>query len=144
MADLKMPDLNNVLISGRLTRDPDLKYTNNHNPVCSFAVAITRRFRTKDGANKDETTFVDCECWANLAEWVGTKIKKGAPVIVEGGLLNDSWEDKATGQRRTKLFIRARRVQTLSWDATADSEGKTSSVQDRLPEPPAPDEDIPF
>lgn len=144
MADLKMPDLNVSTLAGRLTRDPDLKYTNNGNPVCSFAIAITRHWTDKSSKKpRDETIFVDCECWANLAEWLGTKIKKGAPVLVQGHLAMDEWDDKATGQKRRKIYVRADRVQTLSWDGAVTLDAPKSKLES-LPEAPGPDEDIPF
>ena len=143
MADLRIPDVNKVFLAGRLTRDPELRYTNNHNPVTNFAVAVTRKYKTKGGDLREDTVFVDCDCWANTAEWVGTKTHKGDPVLVEGRLKQDEWEDKASGQTRRKLMVTADRVQALSWGDTGGAAEPQPQTRAETPAPD-PDEDLPF
>ena len=116
MADLRVPDLNKVLIAGRLTRDPDLRYTNSGKPFCRLGVANTRYFKKQDGERGEDTTFVDVVIWGNQAEWIGQRLRKGRPVIVEGNLRSYELEDKETGQKRTRLEINALRVNPLDWD----------------------------
>lgn len=116
MADLRVPDLNKVLIAGRLTRDPELKYTQGGMAYCRFTIANSRFFKGRDGERKEETSFVDVVIWDKQAEFVGERLKKGRPVLVEGRLKSDSWEDKTTGQKRSKLEIQGIRVVPLDWD----------------------------
>jgi single-strand DNA-binding protein len=106
-----------VIIAGRLTRDPELKYTTSGKPYCKISVANSRRFRARDGAEwQEETTFVEVTIWGPYAESVGQKLGKGRPVLVEGRLRTSEWEDKATGQKRSRLEINAERVTPLDWD----------------------------
>lgn len=117
MSDLRLPDLNKVLIAGRLTRDPELKYIASGRAVCRLGLANSRHFRDKNsGERREDTSFVDVTVWDKQAEWIGEKLKKGRPVLVEGRLKSDMWDDKNTGQKRTKVEIVALRVTPLDWD----------------------------
>jgi single-strand DNA-binding protein len=99
-----MPNLNRVLLMGNLTRDPELRYTPNNTPVCSFGVAINRKWRSQDGQQNEETTFVDCEAWARTAEVINQYLGKGKPIFIEGRLRLDQWQDK-DGGNRSKLKV---------------------------------------
>jgi single-strand DNA-binding protein len=116
MADLRVPDLNKVIIAGRLTRDPELKYISSGRAVCRVSIANSQYFKGKDGERRESTTFVDVTLWDKQAEWIGERLKKGRPVLVEGRLKSDSWEDKATGQKRSKIEISGQRLTPLDWD----------------------------
>ncbi|MBX3176622.1 MAG: single-stranded DNA-binding protein [Candidatus Hydrogenedentes bacterium] len=116
MSDLRLPDLNKVFIAGRLTNDPDLKYISSGRAVCRIRIANSRYYRSKEGERKEESTFVDVSMWDKQAEFVGEKLKKGRPVLVEGRLKSDMWDDKTTGQKRSKIEISAIRVTPLDWD----------------------------
>lgn len=116
MSDLRVPDLNKVLIAGRLTHDPDLKYISSGRAVCRIRIANSRFYRSKEGERKEDSTFIDVSMWDKQAEWVGEKLKKGRPVLVEGRLKSDMWDDKTTGQKRSKIEIVAIRVTPLDWD----------------------------
>ena len=142
MSDLRLPDLNKVILAGRLTRDPELKYLPSNLAVCRLSVANTRYYKKRDGSKAEETAFVDVTVWDKQAEFVGERLKKGRPVLVEGRLRSDSWEDKNTGQKRTRLEIAAQRVVPLDWD-----EGGAPASSAPAPRPidePIPEDDIPF
>lgn len=154
MSDLRVPDLNSTIIAGRLTRDPELKYTPNGKPVCTGALANTKYFKGRDGERREETTFADFECWGPMAEFVGERLKQGRPVIVEGSLATKQWEDRQTGQKRSKTFIRAQRIVPLDWEGDGQG-GQRQAQQQSQPqnsgrpaprpfEEPIPDDDIPF
>lgn len=96
---------NKVLLMGNLTRDPELRHTSGNNAVCNVGLAVNRRFRTADGENREETTFVDCEAWGRTAETMSRYLSKGRPVFIEGRLKLDSWEDKSDGSKRSKLKV---------------------------------------
>ena len=146
MSDLRVPDLNTVTIAGRLTRDPEIKYTAGGRAVCTLSIANTRHYKDTSGERKEDTSFVNATCWDKFAEYVGEHIKKGRPVIVEGRLKSESWEDKTTGQKRSKLYIMAMRVTPLDWESDNKQGGDRPehTPRQREIEEPIPEDDIPF
>ncbi|MBI4052094.1 MAG: single-stranded DNA-binding protein [Elusimicrobia bacterium] len=111
---LKLPEQNQVMLIGRLTHDPELRFTTKQIPVCSFRLALNRRFKdATSGEWREEATFVPIVVWRNAAERCKERLKKGSPVQVEGRLRSREYEDK-TGQKRTVLEVEARRVQFLA------------------------------
>lgn len=113
---------NTVLLTGRLTRDPELKYTANGTAMCRFSLAINRRYKDKTGEFKDDTTFVNCVIWREAGERVGKTVKKGTPVHVEGRLRSYDYQDKE-GKKRSGIEVEARRVQILEKASAAGSTG---------------------
>ena len=99
-----MANLNKVMLIGNLTRDPDLKFTPGNQAVCEIGLAVNRKYRTKDGEDREETTFVDCEAWGKQAEVLKQYMAKGKPLFVEGRLKLDTWEDK-DGGKRSKMRV---------------------------------------
>ena len=145
MSDLRVPDLNKVLIAGRLTRDPDLRYTSSGTAFCRLGVANTRYYKSKDGERREETVFVDVSVWDRQAEWVGERFRKGRPVLVEGRLRLAEWEDKNTGEKRSKIEIRGIRIDALDWDDDSRPAPRPEpAAQPRPIEEPVPEDDIPF
>src|SRR5262245_22452791 len=100
--DLEMSNFNKVLLLGRLTRDPELRYTPQGTPVVDIGLAINREY-TVGTERRKETTFVDVTLWKRQAEVVSQYLKKGAPIFIEGRLSLDSWEQD--GQKRSKLRV---------------------------------------
>jgi len=99
-----MPNLNKVMLMGNLTRDPELRYTPNNTAVANLGLAINRRYKSGEGEQKEETTFIDCEAWGRTAEVINQYLKKGRPVYIEGRLKLDQWQDK-DGGNRSKLKV---------------------------------------
>lgn len=99
-----MASLNKVMLIGNLTRDPEIRYTPKGNAVADVAIAINRRYRVEDEV-REETTYVDITFWGRQAETAAQYLKKGRPIFVEGRLQLDSWEDKNTGQKRSRLRV---------------------------------------
>lgn len=95
---------------GNLTRDPELTAAGESH-VCKFSIAINRTWKDRNGEKKEEVTFVDCEAWGKTAELIGQYLTKGSECYVEGRLKLDAWEDKKTGEKRSKLKIIAEKVQ---------------------------------
>ena len=104
--------LNNVVLIGRLTADPDLKYTQAGNAVANFSLAVDRGFRNQDG--ETETDFLDIVAWRKLAETVGDNLGKGRLVAVQGRMQQDRWEDNE-GNNRSKVKVVANNVRFLDW-----------------------------
>jgi single-strand DNA-binding protein len=145
MSDLRMPEINRVMLAGRLTRDPELRYTPGGAAVCKMGLAADRRYRTKDGQQREEVLFINVTAWAKTAEYCGENLKKGRPVLVEGELRSNEWEDKNTGQKRTMIEVSATRIQTLDWgDRQGGGPSGGSRSEPREIEEPIPEDDIPF
>lgn len=143
MPDLRIPDLNKVYLAGRLASDPELKYLPSGVAVCKMRLASTRYYKGRDGERKEDTLFVDVTVWDKQGEYLGQRLRQGNPVLVEGRLKMDSWEDKTTGQKRTKLEIQGLRVQELAW-ATERATGAVTPEPRANQEEPIPEDDIPF
>jgi single-strand DNA-binding protein len=100
-----MANLNKVMLMGNLTRDPEVRYTPKGTAVAELGLAINRVYSAENGEKREETTFVDVTLWGRTAEIAGEYLKKGRPVFIEGRLQLDSWDDKQTGQKRSKLKV---------------------------------------
>ena len=96
---------NKVLLMGNLTRDIEIRHLPSNTAVGKFAIAVNRRFRTKEGENREEVAFIDCEAWGRTAEVMSQYLTKGRPVFIEGRLRQDTWQDKESGQNRSKLLV---------------------------------------
>ncbi len=155
-----MANLNKVMLIGNLTRDPEVKYTPKGTAVTDIGLAINRYHTSESGEKREETTFIDVTLWGRTAEVVNQYCKKGNPLFVEGRLQLDSWEDKQSGQKRSKLRVVGESIQLLGAKGSGGggSQGGHSGGDDEPParqsprptpprqEPSAPaeDDDIPF
>jgi single-strand DNA-binding protein len=155
-----MASFNKVILLGNLTRDPEVRYTPKGSAVCDLGVAVNRVYTTDSGEKREEVTYVDVVLWARLAEIAGEYLKKGRPVFVEGRLQMDTWDDKQSGQKRTKLRVVGETMQLLGSrttgatsapaeasdeDRQARSSGKASAPPPKSAAAAGPDEDeIPF
>jgi single-strand DNA-binding protein len=152
-----MASFNKVILLGNLTRDPEVRYTPKGSAVCDLGIAVNRVYTTEGGERREEVTFVDVVLWARLAEIAGEYLRKGRPVFIEGRLQMDSWDDKQTGQKRTKLRVVGESMQLLGGrpggaagenpegDRPATSAGGKTAGPPKSAAPDAPDDDeIPF
>ncbi len=98
-------NFNKVFLMGNLTRDIELKHTPSDQSVATIGIAVNRRYTTKDGEKREDTTFVDCEAWGRTAEVMSQYLSKGSPVFIEGRLKLDQWDDRETGKKRSKLLV---------------------------------------
>lgn len=118
-----MADLNKVFLMGRLTFDPELRRTPSGSAVTELRLATTRTWSGRDGERREETLFIDVTVWERQAENCCQYLRKGRAVHVEGYLKTDSWEDKNTGEKRSKIKIQAERVQFLDSQQRSDGSG---------------------
>jgi len=135
MPDLKMPNINYIAVSGRLCRDPELKYTATGKAYLKTALAIDDGY-----GDKKKTYFVDVAYWGEPAEAIYDKLHKGAPLHIEGRLTIEEWEARTDGSKKSRVVIQAHRLNLLAWP---DDKPKPT----REPQPdtaPAPEDDIPF
>tara|TARA_B100001093_G_scaffold70812_1_gene61328 strand:- start:706 stop:1167 length:462 start_codon:yes stop_codon:yes gene_type:complete len=153
-----MASLNKVLLIGNLTRDPDVRMMTNGRPVCNFGLALNRSYKDAEGNRKDETTFVDVECFGPRAEAVGRFFTKGRAIFVEGRLKLDQWETKE-GEKRSAIrvvldnfeFVDSRQEGTStnagpSTDKAFSQESppKEKPIAESKEVDPELDEDVPF
>lgn len=149
-----MPNLNKVMLIGNLTRDPELRHTPKGTAVAEISLAINRNWKDEGGQKHEETTFVEATFWGRQAELIQQYVTKGSPLYVEGRLQLDSWDDKETGKKRSKLRVVGENFQFLS-NGKSNANGGTREPADSAARPtprqaaaPADDfhedEDIPF
>jgi single-strand DNA-binding protein len=100
-----MASFNKVIIAGNLTRDPELRYTPKGSAVAKIGMAVNRTWKNEAGENKEEVSFIDIEAWGRQAEVIAQYMRKGRPLLVEGRLKQDTWEDKNTHQKQSKLKV---------------------------------------
>ena len=100
-----MASFNKVILAGNLTRDPELRYTPKGTAVAKIGLAVNRTWTGEDGQKKEEVNFIDVEAWGRQGEVIAQYMKKGRPLLVEGRLKLDSWEDKNTKQKVSKLKV---------------------------------------
>jgi single-strand DNA-binding protein len=150
-----MPSFNKVILLGNLTRDPEVRYTPKGSAVCDLGIAVNRQYTLDSGEKREEVTYVDVVLWSRLAEIAGEYLKKGRPVFIEGRLQMDTWDDKQTGQKRSKLRVIGETMQLLgsrpppasgeAVETEREPRGGKTTPPPKSAAPAAPDEDeIPF
>ena len=108
-----MASFNKVILMGNLTRDPELRYTPKGTAIAKIGLAVNRVWTNEAGEKKEEVTFVDVDVFGRTAENVGQYMRKGRPILIEGRLKLDQWDDKQTGQKKSKMGVVAETVQFL-------------------------------
>ncbi len=152
-----MANFNKVILAGHLTPDPELRYTPKGVAIAKIGMAVNRVWKTETGESKEEVTFVDIDAFGKQAETIGQYLKKGRPILVEGRLRLDQWDDKQTGQKRSRLGVVLEGFQFLDSGNRGDSGAEasrrpaaavaapTSAPAAPEPEPPEPEQDdVPF
>jgi single-strand DNA-binding protein len=130
-----MASFNKVILMGNLTRDPELRYTPKGTAIAKVGLAVNRVWTNEAGEKKEEVTFVDIDIFGRTAENVGQYMRKGRPMLVEGRLKLDQWDDKQTGQKKSRLGVVAETVQFLG--SAPSSEGGAPAAP-RAARPSAP------
>ncbi len=140
-----MANLNKIMVIGNITRDIELKYIPSGAAVCQFSVAVNRTWNNKAGEKQEETTFLDVEAWEKQAEVIAQYCKKGSSIYVEGRLKSEQWDDKTTGQKRSKLKIHLEQFQFIGGKQEAGENQqaeKPKAAPARKPKPTDPDPDL--
>jgi single-strand DNA-binding protein len=125
-----MRGFNKVIIAGNLTADPELRYTPKGTAVARLRMAVNRNYKTDSGEMKEEVTYVDVDAWGQQAETISQYLRKGRPILVEGRLKLETWDDKQSGQKRSKLGV------VLESFTFIDSRGQEGGAGG--PPPPSP------
>jgi single-strand DNA-binding protein len=108
-----MPDLNRVQLMGRLTFDPELRRIPSGTAVTELRMAVNRSWQGREGDRREEVLYIDVTAWDRQAETCCQILRKGSLIFVEGSLRMDQWDDKTTGEKRSKIRVQADRVQFL-------------------------------
>lgn len=145
-----MNGFNKVILAGNLTRDPELRFTPGGTAICKFGLAVNRKY-TQNGEKKEEVTFLDVDAFGKQAETIAQYLKKGRPILLEGRLKLDQWDDKQSGQKRSKLGVVLESFTFL--DSGERNEPASNRGIDKSDVPPSspvpgatadPDDDVPF
>src|SRR5206468_6828023 len=100
-----MASFNKVILVGNLTRDPEVRYTPKGTAIAKLGIAVNRSWKNEAGETKEEVTFVDVDAFGRQAEVIAQYFRKGKPILIEGRLRLDQWDDKQTGQKRSRLGV---------------------------------------
>ena len=152
-----MASFNKVILVGNLTRDPELRYTPKGLAIAKVGLAVNRNWTSETGEKKEEVTFVDVDIFGRTAENVAQYMRKGRPILIEGRLRLDQWDDKQTGQKRSKLGVVGEVVQFLGSPTGGEGGAPAAprppaaapTAAPAAPEPPESDgppegDDVPF
>ncbi len=153
-----MASFNKVILIGNLTRDPELRYTPKGTAIAKIGLAVNRTWRNEAGEQKEEVTFVDVDAFGRQAETIGQYLKKGRPIMVEGRLKLDQWDDKQSGQKRSRLGVVLENFQFLDSGRGGEGGGEAPAAPRSRPAPaaaapaapadadapPPEDDDVPF
>lgn len=154
-----MRGFSKAIIAGNVTRDPEMRTTTSGSQVCSFAVAVNRSYKDSSGAQQDQVSYIDCVAWGKSAELICQYVHKGSPLLVSGRLEQRSWDDKNSGQKRSRTEIviedfsfignsgvasnyTPKSASAESGDAAVDTGGDV--VPDDMPDDQINLDDIPF
>lgn len=125
-SNFRMPNINRYCVGGRLTRDPELRYTANNVAMCSFQIAWSYEYKNRGGDAREEKLFLTVKCFRQTAEFVGEHLRKGRPVYCEGRLITDEWEKDGKRQSHTRLI--ADTVQCMDWPDDGRGPAQTKSA----------------
>lgn len=151
-----MPNANVAIVMGHITRDPEIRFTPKGTEVCDFSLGVSERWTDDNGQKQEKTVFVECQAWGNSAKILGDYVKRGHPVHVIGKVDQDTWDDKETGKKRYKTYVRVQSLQLIrskpeSERAEPPPRDERKSEPPRKPVPPRdPDldptdsDDVPF
>jgi len=138
-----MASFNKVILIGNLTRDVELKHLPKGTAVCNLSLAVNRRWKTEAGEEKEDVYFAECKAFGKQAETIAQYVRKGHPLLVEGRLTREEWDDKKTGDKRSTTRIMIETFQFLK----ERSEGAAPAPRAQAPTAPKPDldaDDLPF
>lgn len=141
-----MASFNKVVLIGNLTRDVELKYLPKGTPVCNLSMAVNRRWKTEAGEEKEDVYFAECKAFGKQAETLAQYVKKGHPLLVEGRLTREEWDDKKTGDKRSTTRIMIETFQFLKGHDEGDAPAPRAPMAQATaaPKPDLDADDLPF
>ncbi|MGK9369980.1 single-stranded DNA-binding protein [Melioribacter sp. Ez-97] len=131
MAELKMPEINSVIVAGNLTKDPVFRQTSNNTPVVNFHIAANRRYKDSSNQWQEDVCYVGVVAWNKLADSCRDRLKKGSAVLIDGELQSRTFKTE-DGRNRTIVEIKAKRIQFLNKFNKAQNNGEDTSDNDSI------------
>jgi single-strand DNA-binding protein len=141
-----MASFNKVILIGNLTRDIELKHLPKGTAVCNLSLAVNRRWKTESGEEKEDVYFAECKAFGKQAETIAQYVKKGHPLMVEGRLTREEWDDKKTGEKRSTTRIMIETFQFLKGrdEGAAPAQRRETAPAAAAPKPDLDADDLPF
>jgi single-strand DNA-binding protein len=139
-----MASFNKVILIGNLTRDVELKYLPKGTAVCNLSMAVNRRWKTEAGEEKEDVYFAECKAFGKQAETIAQYVKKGHPLLVEGRLTREEWDDKKTGDKRSTTRIMIETFQFLKGRDEGEAPAPRRDTKPAAPKPDLDADDLPF
>jgi single-strand DNA-binding protein len=121
-----MSNTNIVILSGRLERDPELRFTPGGKAIAEFTLASGQKFKNAQGEDKETTAWIGCSVFGPRAEFAGKYLKKGLRTNLQGQLVTEEWEDKQTGQKRSKTKVKVTNIEPIDWPDKAEKQQPTN------------------
>lgn len=147
-----MPYLNRITLLGNITRDPEVHVTPKGTTIANFGIAVNRQWRDESGQQKEEVLFIDCDALGKTGDIAAKYVKKGMLVAVEGRLKLEQWDDKTTGQKRSKHKVVVENIQMLTRKEAGQQDGQEQTQRPAARPAPTPapatapglEDDVPF
>jgi single-strand DNA-binding protein len=140
-----MASFNKVILIGNLTRDPELKFLPKGTGVCNISMAVNRRWKTEAGEEREDVYFADCKAFGKQAETLSQYVKKGHPLMIEGRLTREEWDDKKSGEKKSATRIMIESFQFLkSREEGAAPASRRDAAPAAAPKPDLDGDDLPF
>lgn len=137
-----MANFNKVILAGRFSRDPELKFLPSGSALANFSLALNRTYKTDSGEQREEVCFIDITAFGKQAEVIAQHLRKGDPILVEGRLKTESWDDKQTGQKRTKMGVVLESFQFIGGEKRQEAAPQRPTPSNDRPKAPAPPKDV--
>lgn len=122
-----MRGFSKVILAGNLVRDPEMRATTTGSQACNFTIAVNRVYKGSDGSAQEQVSYIDCVAWGKPGETIAQYTRKGSGIIVSGRLDQRSWEDKNTGQRRSRIEVVVEDFSFIGGSSSAGGDGSYSS-----------------
>jgi len=139
-----MSNINSIVISGRLARDPELKYTPSGTAIAEFTIACGQKWKDQTGADKETTAWIGCNVFGPRAEFASKYLKKGLRANVQGQLVTEEWTDKTSGQKRSKTKVKVMAIEPIDWPDRQQQTQPAPPDMSRNQTPTVTMDDVPF
>jgi single-strand DNA-binding protein len=139
-----MSDINTVIISGRLARDPELRYTPGGLAIAELTIVTERKYKDSSGEYKEKASFIGCTVFGPTAEFASKWLRKGNRANVQGELNQEEWTDKETGKKRSKTKVKVSQIQPIDWPDKNETQQQAPPPDASRNNQPTNDDDIPF
>lgn len=141
-----MSSFNRVILLGNLTRDPEVRYSpgGNNTAVCTFSLAVNKKIKSSSGTSSEEVSYIDIIVFGKQGEACGQYLTKGSPALIDGRLQQRRWDDRQTGQKRSKIEVVGEHVLFMPRGNRTQDTSVPPDIKEAFPEAAPADDEIPF